>query len=94
MITSGLDVQRGQVQIKDLTENTRGGQPQRFRKGACTNCGAMGHQKAACLERPRALTAKAANTTFAQRDEIVEHNKNLGFEKNVIDIPISNNKIF
>eukprot|EP00127_Corallochytrium_limacisporum_P007164 Clim_evm37s243 gene=Clim_evmTU37s243 len=40
----------------------------KFRKGACENCGAMGHKRKDCLERPRKRTAKGMGTTLTAED--------------------------
>lgn len=40
----------------------------KYRKGACENCGAMGHQKKECLERPRKIGARYSNTNIAPDD--------------------------
>jgi len=40
----------------------------KFRPGACENCGAMGHNKKNCFERPRKTAAKFAKTNFAPDD--------------------------
>lgn len=47
-------------------------------KGACENCGAMGHKKKDCLERPRKFGAKVTGKDI-QADRIVR-DVNLGYE--------------
>jgi pre-mRNA-processing factor SLU7 len=42
----------------------------KYRKGACTNCGAMTHSAKDCLERPRKLGAKFTGRDI-QADEII-----------------------
>ncbi|GAA6018561.1 hypothetical protein JCM10207_007218 [Rhodosporidiobolus poonsookiae] len=42
----------------------------KFRKGACTNCGAMTHKAKDCLERPRKVGAKFSGKNLAA-DEII-----------------------
>lgn len=42
----------------------------KFRKGACENCGAMGHAKKECLDRPRAIGAKYTESDFAPDDYV------------------------
>lgn len=42
----------------------------KFRKGACTNCGAMTHQAKNCIERPRKVGAKFSGKNFG-RDEVI-----------------------
>jgi pre-mRNA-processing factor SLU7 len=51
----------------------------KFRKGACTNCGAMSHQKKDCVERPRAVGAWKTGKNIAL-DEAAQPNLELGFE--------------
>ena len=41
--------------------------PTKFRKGACTNCGAMTHKAKECLERPRKVGAKYSGLDTATR---------------------------
>ena len=38
----------------------------KFRKGACTNCGAMTHKKSECVERPRRRGAKITGNNKVQ----------------------------
>ncbi|KAM0941703.1 putative transcription factor interactor and regulator CCHC(Zn) family [Dioscorea sansibarensis] len=46
-------------------------QAEKFRKGACENCGAMTHDKKSCMDRPRKMGAKWTNMHIAP-DEKVE----------------------
>ncbi|OAE20632.1 hypothetical protein AXG93_154s1060 [Marchantia polymorpha subsp. ruderalis] len=46
-------------------------QAEKFRPGACTNCGAMSHDIKTCMERPRKVGAKWTNKRIAA-DEKVE----------------------
>lgn len=43
----------------------------KFRKGACSNCGALTHDLRTCCERPRKLPAKFSGRDFMQ-DEVVQ----------------------
>lgn len=49
----------------------KGFQADKFRKGACTNCGAMTHDAKACMDRPRKTGARWTGKHIAA-DEIVE----------------------
>ena len=43
----------------------------KWRKGACENCGAMTHKRKDCLERPRAKLAKYTNEDIAPDEKLV-----------------------
>ncbi|WOL18966.1 pre-mRNA-splicing factor SLU7 [Canna indica] len=45
-------------------------QADRYRKGACENCGAMTHDKQSCMERPRKLGAKWTSLHIAPDEKI------------------------
>ncbi|CAI9107640.1 OLC1v1007042C3 [Oldenlandia corymbosa var. corymbosa] len=45
-------------------------QAEKFRKGACTNCGAMTHDAKSCMERPRSIGAKWTNKAIAADEKI------------------------
>ncbi|WOL20112.1 pre-mRNA-splicing factor SLU7 [Canna indica] len=45
-------------------------QADRYRKGACENCGAMTHDKKACMDRPRKVGAKWTNLHIAPDEKI------------------------
>ncbi|KAG8370786.1 hypothetical protein BUALT_Bualt13G0021700 [Buddleja alternifolia] len=45
-------------------------QADKYRKGACENCGAMTHDKKACVERPRKLRAKWTSKNIAPDEKI------------------------
>jgi pre-mRNA-processing factor SLU7 len=48
----------------------KGFQSNSYRKGACDNCGAMGHARKECTERPRKLGAKFSNKLIASDDVV------------------------
>lgn len=48
----------------------RGAAPTRYRRGACTNCGAMTHTAKECCERPRAVGAAYSRRDFMP-DEVL-----------------------
>ncbi|TKR81552.1 hypothetical protein L596_015405 [Steinernema carpocapsae] len=51
----------------------------KFRKGACDNCGAMGHKERDCLERPRAKKARFTSRDIAP-DDINAGDLDLGYD--------------
>lgn len=51
-------------------KGTTGKTATKFRKGACENCGAMGHKKKDCFERPRQKGAKFTEANFAPDDHV------------------------
>ena len=54
------------------------GAPTTYRKGACTNCGAITHTVKTCIERPRKIGAKYTGKNIG-RDEVLEQVE-LGWE--------------
>lgn len=76
--TNAEQIQGGISAIRTQT-NEKIIEQKKFRPGACTNCGAMGHSNRDCLQKQRIVTAKFANTTYATKDEIIKTNK-LTFE--------------
>ncbi|KAK3943998.1 Pre-mRNA-splicing factor slu-7 [Diplogelasinospora grovesii] len=64
-----------------LAEKGRRAGPARTKwvKGACENCGAMGHKKKDCLERPRKLGAKVTGRDI-QADRVALDDGNLSFD--------------
>ncbi|CAL9247500.1 unnamed protein product [Arabidopsis halleri] len=45
-------------------------QAEKYRKGACQNCGAMTHDMKTCIERPRKVGAKYTNKNIAPDEKI------------------------
>lgn len=48
----------------------------KFRKGACTNCGAMTHKAKECMERPRKIGAVYSSKDIGQ-DEVDTSKQNI-----------------
>ncbi|XP_031564412.1 pre-mRNA-splicing factor SLU7-like [Actinia tenebrosa] len=53
--------------------------PLKFKKGACTNCGAMTHKKKDCVERPRRVGAKYTGENL-RPDEFYQKDLNLDYD--------------
>lgn len=51
----------------------------KYRPGACENCGAMTHKKKDCLDRPRKVGAKFSNESIAP-DEVLPPSLNLDYD--------------
>lgn len=51
----------------------------KYREGACENCGAMGHKRKDCFERPRTVGAKFTNSDIAPDDQELP-NLNLNYD--------------
>lgn len=51
----------------------------KYRKGACENCGAMGHTRKDCFEKPRKVLAKFSNSDIAP-DELAQPTLSLDFD--------------
>uniref|UniRef100_A0A1I7T4J4 Pre-mRNA-splicing factor SLU7 n=1 Tax=Caenorhabditis tropicalis TaxID=1561998 RepID=A0A1I7T4J4_9PELO len=72
--------QKKMTEIHDwYQKGTTGKAATKFRKGACENCGAMGHQKRDCFDRPRKANAKETNSNIAE-DDFVQPKLSLGFD--------------
>jgi pre-mRNA-processing factor SLU7 len=70
-----LEHQRLQSQKSDTKWYDRGRKAgpaaTKYRKGACENCGAMGHRAADCMEKPRAKKARYTGRDI-QADDVVQ----------------------
>lgn len=51
----------------------------KWRKGSCENCGAMGHKRKDCFERPRKTLARFNNKNIAP-DEFVQPKLDLDYD--------------
>ncbi|XP_043479528.1 pre-mRNA-splicing factor Slu7 [Leptopilina heterotoma] len=51
----------------------------KYRKGACENCGAMGHKRKECFERPRKVLAKFSQTHLAS-DDVTQPDLSLDYD--------------
>lgn len=52
----------------------------KFRKGACENCGAMTHKRKDCLERPRKVIAKFAESIVVH-DEFIAKDMSVNYDE-------------
>jgi pre-mRNA-processing factor SLU7 len=69
----------------------------KYREGACENCGAMGHTRKDCLEKPRKRLAKFGAQVIAA-DDVVQPEFNLTFDGkrdrwNGVDVDIHQQQI-
>lgn len=72
--------QQSLATIKEWYERgTTGKVAFKYRPGACENCGAMGHKKRDCFERPRAIGAKLVPKDIAP-DDYSQQNFDLDYD--------------
>ncbi|SCV69765.1 BQ2448_1159 [Microbotryum intermedium] len=76
MLARGNDRDPGKLKSRYERGERAGPAANKFRKGACENCGAMTHKKKDCLERPRKVGARYTGKNIAP-DEII-HNDRVG----------------
>jgi len=78
--------ERQRVRTMNTNYNNNKMISKQFRKGSCENCGSMKHERKDCLERPRKVSAKKQQKTFARDDEFefdTNYNTNNTNNKNV-----------
>lgn len=72
-----------QKQVSEIDEWYIRGQSNKvatkWRPGACDNCGAMGHKRKDCFEKPRKVLAKYSNSNIAP-DEFVQPKLSLDYD--------------
>lgn len=77
-MTYGVQETKKQQLEEWYERGKKGFQATTFRKGACENCGAMGHNRKECTERPRKMAAKFTASNIAPDD--VEKDLRLSWE--------------
>ncbi len=77
--SNSTEIKSEKTQSQDWYDRgSKGFQANTFRKGACQNCGAMGHNRKECTERPRKIAAKFSCKAIAADD--VTKDLNLSWE--------------